>query len=159
MPAGYSGTPLAKKLGIRPGQRVLLVNAPVKFEETLDALPDDAIVTRSRAGTQEFGTIMLFCARAADMTTHLNPLIARLALDGGLWICWPKKSSGIQTDATEARVRAEGLATRLVDIKVCAVDETWSGLRFVRRVADRPKVKAGAKQAKKTPRKARPSGK
>ncbi len=137
--AGYSGTPLPRKLGIKPGHRVLLSGAPEGFEATLGELPPRARTAR-RAGGAPYDLILLFADRGSTLDRRLGPLKARLRPDGGLWICWPKKSSGVPTDLADGAVRERGLAAGLVDNKVCAVDETWSGLRFVYRLADRPSV-------------------
>lgn len=136
MTPGYSGTPLARKLGIRPGALVLLVGAPAGFERTLAGLPEDARVVR-RAARGSHDVILAFTTRRARLAQAFERLVPRLAQEGGLWACWPKQASGVATDLSDGAVRALGLATGLVDNKVCAVDDTWSGLRFVRRVADR----------------------
>jgi len=136
--AGYSGTPLPKKLGIKPGTRLGLVGAPDDFAETLGELPDGVSPRRVARGGSQFDVIVCFAHSSKELADHLTTLPARLDSTGGLWIAWPKKSSGLATDLTEAEVRARGLATGLVDNKVCAIDETWSGLRFVVRLVDRP---------------------
>jgi len=136
-PAGYSGTPLARKLGIRPGARVLLDGAPEGFADELGELPDGVELKRAARGKAPFDVILLFAPDAAALERRLDERVARLGTAGGLWIAWPKKASGVTTDLSGDAVRARGLATGLVDNKVCAVDETWSGLRFVRRLADR----------------------
>ena len=138
MPAGYSGTPLPKKLGIKPGHRVLLLGAPRGFEQTLGALPEGVAVANASRGTKPFDVIVLFALDERALRAGFEPARARLQSDGGLWIAWPKKSSGLQTDLGDAMVRAHVLASGLVDNKVCALDETWSGLRFVVRLEDRP---------------------
>ncbi len=137
--AGYSGTPLPKKLGIKPGSRLGLVGAPDDFAETLGDLPDDVSPRPVARGKRQFDVIVCFARSSKELARDLPALPARLDRAGGLWIAWPKKSSGLATDLTEAEVRARGLATGLVDNKVCAIDDTWSGLRFVVRVADRPR--------------------
>jgi hypothetical protein len=137
-PAGYSGTPLAKKLGIKPDARVWLVAAPDGFERELGALPAGARLARRAGGAKPFDVIVLFAADARALERRLDAALSRLATAGGLWIAWPKKASGAATDLSGDAVRARGLATGLVDNKVCAIDATWSGLRFVRRLADRP---------------------
>jgi hypothetical protein len=141
--AGYSGTPLPKKLGIKPGTRLGLVGAPDGFAETLGDLPDDVSPRRVARDKNQFDVIVCFARSSKELARDLPALPARLHPTGGLWIAWPKKSamklSGLPTDLTEAEVRARGLATGLVDNKVCAIDDTWSGLRFVVRVADRPR--------------------
>ena len=132
-PAGYSGTPLVAKLGIKAGARMQIVNPPADFSETLGSLP--AGVTSGARGALEFG--MLFVTRKADLARRFPGLLTRLASNGMLWISWPKQSSGAPTDLTENVIRAMGLELGLVDVKVCAVDATWSGLKFVRRLSDR----------------------
>jgi hypothetical protein len=132
--AGYSGTPLPRKLGIKAGSRVLLDAPPGGFE--LGPLPEDTTVHR-RPGTERYDVIVTFCPDAARVHSRFEPLVARLGTAGGLWVAWPKRSSGVPTNLDENRVRDIGLAAGLVDVKVCAIDETWSGLRFVRRLADR----------------------
>lgn len=134
MSAGYSGTPLAKKLGIKPGHRLAVLAAPTGFR--LD-VPDTCTVQDSLRGRQRLDVALLFVKRAAELRRRFQPAASRLAQNGGLWIAWPKKSSGLQTDVGDAEVRAHGLSCGLVDNKVCAVDEIWSGLRFVIRLADR----------------------
>ena len=135
--AGYSGTPLPKKLGIRPGSRLLLCDAPSGFEATLGDLPEGVQLRRDLRGSEPFDVILLFARDAAALARRLEPCRARLAETGGLWLAWPKKASGLATDLSDGAVRAVGLATGLVDNKVCAVDDTWSGLRFVVRLQDR----------------------
>jgi hypothetical protein len=133
--AGYSGTPLAKKLGIREGASVVLAGAPDGFEDVLAPLPPGvAVGRRSRAGAD---VILLFAPSRSVLERRFAPLAAALDRAGGLWVCWPKRSSGVATDLDENVVRAHGLAGGLVDNKVCAVDDTWSGLRFVYRLSDR----------------------
>lgn len=133
--AGYSGTPLPKKLGIKPACRLGLVNAPADFGETLGPLPGGVTPGPMKRGS--YDVIVLFARNDKELARALPAARERLDPAGGLWIAWPKKSSGIPTDVTEAEVRARGLATGLVDNKVCAIDDTWSGLRFVVRVQDR----------------------
>lgn len=133
--AGYSGTPLATKLGIKPGTRVALVGAPADFPITLEPLSEDARVLRALRAPVDVA--LLFCARSADLERGFGRCTAALAPAGGLWVAWPKRSSGVATDLTEAAVRAYGLDAGLVDNKVCAVDGTWSALRFVVRLRDR----------------------
>ena len=134
--AGYSGTPLARKLGIKAGHRVVLVAAPAGFERNLEGLPDGVSFARQARGIADI--ILLFALRATDLAAHFSALARHLDPAGGLWVAWPKKASGRATDLTEGVVRDIGLSTGLVDNKVCAVDEVWSGLRFVVRLADRP---------------------
>lgn len=132
--AGYSGTPLARKLGITAGSRLLLMHAPEAF--TIDGLPD-GVVTQRRASAARYETILLFASERSTLMRSFPVGVKRLDTAGGLWVCWPKKASGVATDVRESDIREVGLAGGLVDVKVCAVDETWSGLRFVRRLADR----------------------
>jgi hypothetical protein len=132
--AGYSGTPLPRKLGVKARSRVLLVDPPDGF--VLDPLPAGAEVHR-RAGRAGYDVIVSFCVDHRTLERRFAPLAERLLPHGGLWIAWPKRSSGLSTDLDENRVRDVGLAVGLVDNKVCAVDDTWSGLRFVIRLRDR----------------------
>jgi len=127
--AGYSGTPLAKKLGIKPGFGVLLRHAPDGFEGLLD-LPVGVKMSR-RAGKGPYDVVLFFAKSRALFEGELPKLRANMAPACGLWICWPKKASKVPTDMTEDVVREVALPTGLVDNKVCAVDETWSGLRLV----------------------------
>jgi hypothetical protein len=128
--AGYSGTPLPKKLGIKPGSRVLLSGAPAGFTETLGELPAGASVSASGRGS--FDVVAWFCRTRAELERGLAAKIGAMG-EGMLWICWPKKASGVATDLSEGVVRETGLAAGIVDSKVCAVDATWSGLRFTHR--------------------------
>jgi hypothetical protein len=128
--AGYSGTPLPRKLGVKPDSRVLVDGAPAGF-----ALED--VQVQTRAGAAPYDVILLFAPAYARLAKRWAPLAERLTVPGRLWVCWPKRSSGLQTDLSENDVRDYGLAHGLVDVKVCAIDETWSGLAFVRRLADR----------------------
>jgi len=126
-PAGYSGTPLPKKLGIKPGFVVVLDGAPEGFEHTLGELPDGATVCRNLRAKRH---LTLWFVRS---TAELRRCIARkksFGADSGLWICWPKKASGVITDVNETVVRETALANGLVDFKVAAIDATWSGHRF-----------------------------
>lgn len=140
--AGYSGTPLAKKLGIAAGHAVLLVGAPRGFERQLAPLPADVRLDDGARGARRYDVILFFSRGASELRRRFPLLARRLTPAGGLWIAWPKKSSAVVTDLSDAVVRATGLSTGLVDNKVCAVDETWSGLRFVIRLADRPRRRA-----------------
>jgi hypothetical protein len=134
MKVGYSGTPLPKKLGIRSGCRLLLVDAPEL--PALEPLPPDTTV-ETTASTGAFDVIMLFCADLARLRMAFSPLVPLMTVSGGLWACWPKKASGLKTDLSDQVVRAHGLDVGLVDVKVAAIDATWSGLKFVRRRTDR----------------------
>jgi hypothetical protein len=136
--AGYSGTPLPQKLGIKPGQCVALIDAPTGFDRTLGTLPVDVTVQADLRGREPFDVIVLFTSSAAKLRKRFTAVARRLTPAGGLWIAWPKRASGVPTDLTEDVIRAIGLEAGLVDNKVCAVDDTWSGLRFVIRIKDRP---------------------
>ena len=133
--AGYSGTPLAKKLGIKPGHRVGLIAAPRGFEDTLAPLPDDVTVRFQARGTLD--VIVFFTDREAELVKRFDKLVHKLPADGGLWIGWPKKASKVPTDLSFDVVQTVGLGAGLVDNKICAIDDVYSGLRFVVRVADR----------------------
>jgi hypothetical protein len=133
--AGYSGTPLVRKLGIKAGSRVALVGAPEGFALSAGDLPAGASVRRSVRGPLD--VIVAFFERRARLERRLPALRSALDPAGGLWISWPKRSSGMASDLDENVVRACGLAAGLVDNKVCAIDEVWSGLRFVCRLRDR----------------------
>jgi hypothetical protein len=134
-PAGYSGTPLVRKLGIKPDARLGLIGAPAGFDETLGELPPGVIVRRRLRG--QFDVIVAFCVARAELKRRLPAWRAALDQAGGLWVAWPKRASGVSTDLSDDVVRELGLAAGLVDNKVCAIDATWSGLRFVYRLADR----------------------
>ena len=133
--AGYSGTPLVKKLGIKEGSRMALVNAPDDFEVTLGELPDDVKLMKST--TKSLDLILFFVLTERILARDFAKLAARLNSNGMIWIAWPKKSSGVTTDLTFERVQRIGLDSGLVDVKICAIDETWSGLKFVYRLKDR----------------------
>jgi hypothetical protein len=126
--AGYSGTPLPRKLGIKDGARVRLSGAPQGFASTL------GVVERPRG---EADVIVLFSRSAGELSRRFPSLRKALHPSGGLWVAWPKKASGVATDLSESVVREYGLSQGLVDNKVCAIDDTWSGLRFVVRLSDR----------------------
>jgi hypothetical protein len=129
--AGYSGTPLPKKLGIKPGHRVALIAAPHGFASTLGALPAGVDVRTALSGKDPLDVVVLFVTRRTELEKRLAPVRKRMAPAAGFWVAWPKKASGVMTDVTEDTVRAVALPTGLVDNKVCAVDETWSALRLV----------------------------
>ena len=137
--AGYSGTPLAKKLGIKEGSRVALVNAPKDFQSELGELPDN--VQFIKRPTKSLDIILLFVLSERALARDFARFAARLTANGMLWIAWPKKSSGVTTDLSEQRVRQIGLDARLVDVKICAIDDVWSGLKFVYRLKDRSALK------------------
>src|SRR3954463_15629250 len=136
--AGYSGTPLPQKLGIKPGARVALVRAPEKFERQLTPLPDGVRLRTQARGAQD--VVLFFATREAELERRFDALARSVAPAGGLWIAWPKRTASVATDLREGLVREIGLAHGLVDNKVCAVDDVWSGLRFVYRVSDRAKL-------------------
>jgi hypothetical protein len=130
---GYSGTPLVEKLGIRPGARLQFVSEPGDFAGLLGELPDGTRI--APRGAIDFA--MLFVKAQSELGRGFARLRDRLEPNGMLWVAWPKKTSGVATDLTEGVVRTFGLESGLVDVKVCAVDDTWSGLKFVRRLKDR----------------------
>ena len=132
--AGYSGTPLAQKLGIKPGHSIALLAAPDGFG--VEGLPEGVEVRTQARGPLD--VIVSFHTRRADLARRLPVLLRALPPDGGLWIAWPKKASGVATDITEDTVREVALPTGMVDNKVCAIDDTWSGLRLVLRRELRP---------------------
>jgi len=132
---GYSGTPLPKKLGIKPGARVWLGDAPAEVRAELSAAL--AACESVRGGKAPLDFAMLFTTSKAKLENDFTPVSELLAPAGMLWVSWPKKSSGVATDLDENKVRQIGLDAGLVDVKVCAVTEVWSGLKFVRRVKDR----------------------
>jgi len=152
--AGYSGTPLIKKLGIKEEARLALLGAPDGFDAVIGALPAGVEVRTRAQGT--FDVVLCFLTAQRDLERRFPTLMRVLDPDGGLWIAWPKRASGVPTDVTEDTVREVALAHGLVDNKVCAVDQVWSGLRVVYRVADRPalrsrKSKGAAKAAAQPP--------
>lgn len=134
--AGYSGTPLARKLGITEGSRLAVVSSPNGFCDRLE-LPAGVVLRLQARGRLDI--VVFFVTRRAELARRFPTLQRRLEPDGGLWIAWPKRTSGVATDLTETPVREIGLANGLVDNKVAAIDDTWSGLRFVWRVRDRPR--------------------
>jgi hypothetical protein len=141
-PAGYSGTPLPRKLGIKHGSRLALIGAPEGFDRTLGALPDGVRVGRAARGRLD--VIVVFFTERAALERRLPTLRSALDPAGGMWIAWPKRASAVPTDLTEGAVRELGLAAGLVDNKVCAIDAVWSGLRFVYRLLDRTDARARA---------------
>ncbi|MEO0470262.1 MAG: DUF3052 family protein [Bacteroidota bacterium] len=139
MPAGYSSTPLLKKLGIKAGMMMHQRFAPVSYNESLGQLPEAAQWTeQAEAGQCDF--VHAFYQRETDFIQDLAELKELLKMDGILWLSWPKKSAKMETDLNREIIREKGLAIGLVDVKVCAVDEKWSGLKFVYRLKDRPKA-------------------
>ncbi len=133
--AGYSGAPLVKKLGVKEGCRLAIVSAPNGFAESLE-LPRGVQLRKQARGRLD--VVVFFVTRRAELTRRFPALCNRLEPDGGLWIAWPKRSSDVATDLSFEPVQRVGLDNGLVDNKVAAIDDTWSGLRFVRRVRDRP---------------------
>lgn len=131
----YSATPLLKKLGYKRGQRACLIAAPPEIPDLLafDGVAERRLIAPDALDgeTGPFDLVHLFVTEAAVLTEALAHLRPRLAMDGMLWVSWPKKASKRATDVSETVVRAAGLAAGLVDIKICAVDATWSGLKFV----------------------------
>jgi hypothetical protein len=136
-PAGYSGTPLWKKLGIREGMTVLTIRAPSNYRKLLPGLPKGVAFVTEADPSIEF--VHLFVTSASDLASRLAELKPALAPDGAIWVSWPKKTSGVKTDVTENTIRDVALPMGLVDVKVCAVDATWSGLKLVIRRKDRPR--------------------
>ena len=135
MTAGYSHRSLVDKLGIKPHTRIAVMRAPRGYRTTLGALPPGVAIATTLRGTLPF--IHFFTKQRASLESRFPMLQRAMTTDGALWISWPKKASGVATDLTEDVVRAVALAHGLVDVKVCAVDETWSGLKLVRRLKDR----------------------
>jgi hypothetical protein len=127
--AGYSGTPLPKKLGIKEGHRVAILDGPEGFDP--GALPTGSVVQRSLTGKVPLDVIVAFVVRRTELVARVKACRPRMQAAAGLWIAWPKKASGVATDVTEHVVREVALPTGLVDNKVCAIDEVWSGLRLV----------------------------
>jgi hypothetical protein len=133
--AGYSGTPLVQKLGIKPDARVHFACAPADFAATLGPLPAGVDEVGPSAKGLDFA--LLFVTDRAALAKRFAKFAGRLVSTGMLWVAWPKKASGVATDLTENIVRDIGLEAGLVDVKVCAIDDTWSGLKFVYRLKDR----------------------
>ena len=129
--AGYSGKPIAEKLGLEPGHRVALLGAPAEFPAALAPVPEGVEFVPDVSGGVDVA--LLFSRAATALEAGFAPTARALAPGGMLWVAWPKKASKQPTDLTEDVVRRIGLAAGLVDVKVCAVDEVWSGLKFVRR--------------------------
>ncbi len=132
---GYSGTSLVKKLGIKDGTQIVALNAPKQYPSLLGKLPRGSKIVAKLAKDAAF--IHLFTDEQVDLKKQLSAITKSLAKDGILWVSWPKKSSGVPTDITEDTLRVIILPTGLVDVKVCAIDETWSGLKFLWRLEKR----------------------
>jgi hypothetical protein len=134
---GYSGTPLSKKLGIKPGFRIHFANLPGEVRAELSAAVSQCLIS-GKADELDFA--MLFTKSRKELIDEFSRLAKRLAPTGMLWVSWPKKSSGVPSDLDENQIREIGLQAGLVDVKVCAVTEVWSGLKFVRRIKDRKNI-------------------
>ncbi len=133
--AGYSGTPLVKKLGIKEGNSLVLVSAPTGFTELLEGLPRSVQVSDSISGNIDVA--ILFATKKADLERKFERLAMAVTGNGMIWVAWPKKASGVTGELSEESVQKIGLSNGLVDVKICAIDDTWSGLKFVIRKADR----------------------
>jgi hypothetical protein len=127
--AGYSGTPLVQKLGIKPGFSIAAVGAPKDYRALVPGLPEDLALRTERASGLDL--IHLFVTARSELARRLPTLKDRIKPDGTIWVSWPKKASKVATDMTEDAVRAVALPLGLVDVKVCAVDDVWSGLKLV----------------------------
>jgi hypothetical protein len=132
--AGYSGTPLPRKLGLKEGQRLVFIRPPSGLAELLGPLPEKARFVEE-GETVDFALLFVFVE--AELRQEFSPLMKRLAPAGMLWVAWPKRASKYPTDLTEDRIRAIALDAGLVDVKVCAIDDFWSGLKLVRRLSSR----------------------
>jgi hypothetical protein len=135
MQVGYSGTPLAKKLGIKPGFKITLINAPEHYLNLFTDMPPDIIFSHNETELKDI--IHLFVKNKAEYFATLPRIKTQIVQNGSIWVSWPKKASKVPTDITEDIIRNYALETGLVDVKVCAVDEVWSGLKLVIRVKDR----------------------
>jgi DUF3052 family protein len=129
MPVGYSGTPLAKKLGIKDGGKILVLAGPANYDELVAPLPPGVVKARRIDATVD--VVHVFALTQAELTRRLKESLPKLRPDAVIWVSWPKKASKVATDITEDRIREIALPMGLVDIKVCAVDEVWSGLKLV----------------------------
>ena len=127
--AGYSGTPLITKLGLRAGMSVTMLKAPTSLSDLLGELPEGIAVSRRLAGRAD--VVLIFVQRAAELAAKVVALKNAIAPNGMVWVAWPKRASTVPTDLTENVIREIVLPTGLVDVKVCAIDETWSGLKLV----------------------------
>ena len=136
--SGYSGPPLPKKLGIREGSRIAVVSAPDGFDDVLGVLPTGDEVRTSARGRLD--VVVFFVTRRAELARRVPSFVRALEPAGGLWVAWPKKTSGVATDLAFEAVQEVGLDAGLVDNKVCAIDATWSGLRLVIRLENRPRA-------------------
>ena len=130
MTAGYSGTPLPQKLGIKPGMSMAALNAPADLDAILGELPDGVTITRRLGGHRDL--VLIFVTRQVDLAARIPSLPSAIAPNGMIWVAWPKRASKIETDMTEDVIREIVLPTSpLVDVKVCAIDNVWSGLKLV----------------------------
>lgn len=127
--AGYSGTPLVKKLGIKSGARIFLANAPTHYLELVSPLPDRVKLLSRLSGDTDM--VHIFATRKAELAKALRATLAKIKPDGMIWVSWPRKAAKVPTDITEDTIRELALPLGLVDIKVCAVDDVWSGLKLV----------------------------
>jgi hypothetical protein len=135
MAAGYSGTPTTRKLGIKPGCRVIVLNSPGDYANLLGGVPDGVDLRSSLRGKAD--VVHLFVTREADLTKRIDAMRKAIEPNGAIWVSWPKRSSKVPTDLTEDIIRRVALANRLVDVKVCAIDAIWSGLKLVIPLAHR----------------------
>lgn len=135
--AGYSGTPLPKKLGIKENQRIALVNKPESFQKQLGALPTNTHVVSKL--TAPLDLVVLFVESERALAKQFPAIAKKISMNGMIWVAWPKKSAGVPTDLSFDLVQRIGLECGLVDVKICAIDEVWSGLKFVIRLKDREK--------------------
>jgi hypothetical protein len=136
--AGYSGKPIVQKLGIKPGFCIFVDGLAAPYRDVVGELPDDVTITKTARAPLDM--VHLFAADAKGLGAKLRSYRKAIAPDGMIWASWPKKASGVATDVTEALVRETALASGLVDIKICAVDDVWSGLKLVIPVKDRTKL-------------------
>lgn len=139
-PAGYSGTPLPKKLGIKAGMRVALLHAPEGFEATLGALPDGVDLQHGLRRGQRVDVIVGFVTERDHLARNIGWLVTTLPPDGAFWVAWPKRTAKMPTDMSDHAVRDIALPMGWVDVKVCAIDATWSGLKLVLRKELRPEL-------------------
>jgi hypothetical protein len=135
MTAGYSGTPLVKKLGIKENFKIRAIGAPSNYFELLGGLPEGVTALKKKSSETDF--IHLFVKALSELKAQLPHIKNEIKKNGTIWISWYKKSAGIATDVTEDKIRDIALKEGLVDVKVCAVDEIWSGLKLVYRLKDR----------------------
>src|SRR3954471_1767492 len=146
--SGYSGTPLVKKLGIKPGDKLAMVNEPLAFPRELVGLPAgvETIAADENPKPGTLNVVILFLKNTAELKKLLPAMKSKIAQHGMIWTAWPKKTSRVQSDLDENIIRDKGLSIGLVDIKVCAINEIWSGLKFVIPVKDRKQRAAGPRQ-------------